>query len=283
MFCHVSHCRRKHFGETNNKVPAVPSTTFPVFGNLPPELRLMIWEEFVRTPRVIRIDQTGKHDKKHQEGQFAIKINGLVREQACPLLGVCRESRSVVMKSLLLFTIGSKDPVMALYRKDRHFAISRSDVVFFSGSRVGFNDIKAQGDTHKIANIMLGATVHIILGTMNTSESIWANWLAFGYSGLRLTQRLNNRECLEKIYGLVHQSNNSGAVGPFDMDELCGFIPSQPPQFKRGLADWLKHQFLEEREWNMMSQPALLPHLLMRESDLTPWVNSKQVVVTGKK
>ncbi|KAI8944555.1 hypothetical protein F4801DRAFT_205309 [Xylaria longipes] len=278
-------CRQnKTPGRGNYKVPGVPATTFTVFSNLPTELRLMIWEEFVRTPRIIRIDQTGKYDKKHREGQFTIEINGLVREQACPLLGTCRESRSVTVKSILLFTIGSTDPTISPYIEVRHFAITSCDIAFFSGSTTGFYNIDAQGETNKIANIMLGESVRAIYGNTDSSESIWANWLSFGYSALRLSQKLGNRQYLENIYGLVHRTNiDTGAVERFEMDELCGFVPSLPPEYRRGVADWLKHAFVEEREWDLMSQPALKPHLLMRDSELKPWVRSKQVLVTRKK
>ncbi|KAI0449442.1 hypothetical protein F5B21DRAFT_48680 [Xylaria acuta] len=286
MFCQTRYRRTKARGRADHKVPrvpGVPATTFTNFGTLPTELRLMIWEEFARTPRIIRIDQTGKYDKQHREGQFAIEIDGLVREQACPLLGVCRESRSVAMKSMLLFTIGSRDRIRALYMDDRHFAIRSCDIVFFSGSSMGFQDIEPQGETNKIANIMLGAVICEIHGGTDSSESIWANWLAFGYSALRLTQHLGNRQHLERIYGLVHENNNPGEVKPFEMDQLRGFVPSQPPEYRRGLADWLKRAFLDKYDWDLMSQPNLVPHLLMRVSEIAPRIKSEQVLATRKK
>ncbi|KAI1751611.1 hypothetical protein F4782DRAFT_180591 [Xylaria castorea] len=282
MFCQKKYCQPP---QTNHSTPVVPATTFTGFNKLPTELRLMIWEEFARTPRVIRIDLNGTWNKKHREGQFVIKINDRVREQACPLLGVCHESRSVAEKSMLLFTIGSRDIRKIFSTGDRHFAIRSRDIVFFSGSRMGFGDIFVQGDTDKIANIMLGGRRSDIYGDVGieSSERIWANWLAFGYSGLRLAQYLGNRRHLEGIYGLVHGNKHTGAVRCFDMDDLCEFGPRHPPDYSCGFADWLKREFLPKPEWDSISQSTFMPHLVMLDEELTPFIESNEALVTRKK
>ncbi|KAI1750733.1 hypothetical protein F4782DRAFT_508706, partial [Xylaria castorea] len=66
-------------------VPVAPGeTTFIGFGRLLTELRLMIWEEFVRTLRIIYIDMIG--DVFGVNRRLAIEFGGLVREQICPPL-----------------------------------------------------------------------------------------------------------------------------------------------------------------------------------------------------
>ncbi|KAI0445070.1 hypothetical protein F4803DRAFT_548481 [Xylaria telfairii] len=259
------------------------ATTFTGFGKLPTELRLMIWEEFARTPRIIRVDETGMYDGRHRKGQFAIRIDGDFREQVCPLLGVCRESRTIAIKDMLLFTLWSTDSLRDIFMRNRHFAIRQHDIVFFSGSRTCYYDLHGKGDCDKIANIMLGERVCEILGQKNTSESIWANWLAFGYTALGLTSSLRNQKCLEKIYGLVHEDNNTGAVKPFEMDDLVGIVPSEPPEFQIGVANWLRRRVVKKHEWKLMREPAMLPYLVIHHTELAPWLKSKQVVVREHK
>ncbi|KAI0858190.1 hypothetical protein F4860DRAFT_517091 [Xylaria cubensis] len=268
------HRRDSQINQASKNAPAgVPATTFTGFGNLPTELRLMIWEEFTRTPRVIRTDQTGKQDTKHREGQFAIKINGIFREQVCPLLGVCRESRSVAMKSkLLLFTIGNVANAGSI--GDRHFAIRSYDIVFFSCSEMRFEDLRMQGDTDKIVNIMMGEPVHPIAGSIDSFKSMWSSWVAFAFRGLCLVERLGNNEHLKKTYGLVHQRNYRGEVKHFDMDDLSEFVPNPPPDYSRYMAGWLEYRHIFSF---LKGQENLMPHLVMRKEELTPWIESKGV------
>ncbi|KAI1734659.1 hypothetical protein F4680DRAFT_453683 [Xylaria scruposa] len=256
---------------SNSARAGVPATTFTGFGKLPAELRLMIWEEFTRTPRIIRIDQSGKWDTKHREGQLAIKIDGTIREQVCPLLGVCRESRIVATKSMLLFTISNDAEVYYGDRKgDRHFAIRSCDIVFFSGYKMRYNNFCGRGDADKIANIMMGAPVR-------TSESMWSIWLEFAWECFCLVECLGNQEHLEKTYGLLHENKDNGAVNHFNMDDMSEFIPNYPPEYKRDMEDWLEHGNTFQEDLDTM------PHLLMLKEKLTPWIESKEVRVMRKK
>ncbi|KAI0543766.1 hypothetical protein F4679DRAFT_590157 [Xylaria curta] len=280
----MSYHKRYHRAQrASNSVRArVPATTFTGFGRFPAELRLMIWEEFTRTPRVIRIDQSGKWDTKHREGQFAIKINGIIREQACPLLGVCHESRHVAMKSMLLFTISNDAEVHdGDYVGDRHFAIRSCDIVFFSGPSTRYKSLCGRGDTDKIANIMMGAHARTIRDSTDTAESMWKIWLEFAVKGFCLVKRLGNKEHLKKTYGLLHEDINSGAVKHFGMDDLGEFVPNYPPEYKRCMTAWLEHTFQEDCDY--MGQEKMVPHLLMFQEKLTPRIKSKEVQVMRKK
>ncbi|TRX89458.1 hypothetical protein FHL15_009627 [Xylaria flabelliformis] len=269
-----SHRRYCQDNRASKSAPAgVPAITFIGFGNLPTELRLMIWEQFTRVPRVIRTDQVGKRDTKHRESQFAIKINGIVREQVCPLLGVCRESRIVAMKSkLLLFTIGNA--LKAGSAGDHHFAIRSCDIVFFSCSKMQFQDLSLRGDTDKIVNMMMGEPVHAIRGSIDSSESIWSNWIAFAFEGLRLVERLGNKEHLEKTYGLLHEKKYSDEVKNFDMNDLSEFVPNPPPGCSRYVMGWLEYRHVFSF---LMGQKKLMPRLVMRDKELMPWIKSKAV------
>ncbi|KAI1163365.1 hypothetical protein F5B18DRAFT_672133 [Nemania serpens] len=120
------------------------ATSLPKFPQLPAELRLMIWEEFMRYPRVVPLAWRAR--RRPRPG---IKIDGITRQAVPPLLLVNCESRSVAMKSLLVFSFQLPNP-------DRyvHMAMSSYDILLFDDV-LRTREAKAKGDSHKISNLMV--------------------------------------------------------------------------------------------------------------------------------
>ncbi|KAI0454165.1 hypothetical protein F5B21DRAFT_258955 [Xylaria acuta] len=209
---------------------AARETTFTGFRRLPTELRLMIWEEFVRTPRIIYIGSPS--DPFEVDGRFAIEINGIVREQACPLLRVSRESRHVAMKaSLLLFSI-QYPPLCRLSKTwaTRGFGIRNCDVVVFDSDGSPFYKMAAEGETDKIANIIINVNVCCL-----NSATPLGGCVAGGFN---LTQILGNEQCLKNMYCLIRDTRAWARRRHFELDDLRDFAPSQFPLYEQRLTAW---------------------------------------------
>ncbi|KAJ2987285.1 hypothetical protein NUW58_g4592 [Xylaria curta] len=250
--------------------------TFPQFNRLSPEVRLMIWEEFILTPRIIRIDLTTKYDKKHRKGQLSIKIDGVTREQVCPLLGVCYESRQAALKSLLLFT--SRYGSGLIYQHCcRHFAIRSWDIVFFSGSKFSFRDLHTEGDTETIGNIMLGASAPLLQGGYASRR---LKWSIFGGSAWNLVRGLNNIHNLKNIYCLVHNSYTS-ALPVFDLDRIGELDPDKFPDCKEKLVEWVT-DFHQQQKWDRDNPTPSAITTTLSELGLAPLVRERQFLVALK-
>ncbi|KAI3317846.1 hypothetical protein HD806DRAFT_540852 [Xylariaceae sp. AK1471] len=239
--------------------------TFHPFPRLPTELRWGILEKV--EPRIIRLDLSGKY--RDRDRGCTMTIDGLVREQVSPLLLVNREARYVAMKDgLICFTVNENDTP----RVPRHFAIARQDIVFVSGgNHHQLLDLQGYGDTDKIVNIMIGAEVRRLLGT---NGPIHSNNNAFLKMGEAIVHAFRNREALERLLCLAHNSRSS-TLRKFEMSDLEPFSPDQFPRYYDGLVTFL-HDFNQERA---PPQPnnALAMHFHNRSILL------KQVLLTRKK
>ncbi|KAI0407419.1 hypothetical protein F4802DRAFT_20915 [Xylaria palmicola] len=195
------------------------ATTFTVFNNFPSEIRAMIWEEYTHTPRVIRIFLKNTNNIK-PDRSFKIKIDGAVREQACALLAVCRESRYYAMKDTILFHLNSRSDMdssplvlgqpneTSSLRGFAGFAVRSWDILLFAGMH-GFRE---QGH----ARIQLpGPEAAAQFGDMPHYQSItsWVTWVHQPF--LFLDLYLENSHPKEAVYFRVHRFDCRGdSPGP---------------------------------------------------------------------
>ncbi|KAI8625529.1 hypothetical protein F5Y19DRAFT_489501 [Xylariaceae sp. FL1651] len=214
--------------QNNERIPHVGfgAKTFPKFNRLPPEIRLMIWEEAAHTPRIIRIDVSGKHKEQHRRRYM--RINGQIREQVSPLFIASRDSRAVAMREdLIYFSILRHERSSTI---NRHFVITSNDIVFIIGGRDRYLHLRTEGDAHKIANIMVGASAYSIQKSGNSGY--------FTRLGANIITAFGNHESLERFYCLVHNSSSS-KLRSFDLTDLGLFSPHQFKCYTNQLADWL--------------------------------------------
>ncbi|KAI1272213.1 hypothetical protein F5Y07DRAFT_403606 [Xylaria sp. FL0933] len=207
-------------------------TAFTIFGKLPPELRLEIWGYAVRVPRVIHVNPVSTWKPPERQG-LAIKVDGVMREQICPLLLVNRECRNVAKKGLLLFDISmytDKTYVVDKYGIPAHyFAIRKHDIVHFRNSRehcLG-EIIQFRGESENITNVMVDLTVD--------RNSGWWHWvIKFAFI---ITEKLGNRQCLENLYCLWWDSRRQ-RNDAFELDNIHHFSPEQFPKHKEEFLKW---------------------------------------------
>ncbi|KAI0858431.1 hypothetical protein F4860DRAFT_516816 [Xylaria cubensis] len=214
-------------------------TTFTGFSRLPTELRLMIWEEFIRIPRIIRICY---FEVVEIDRRFSIEIDGRPREQACPLLRVNRESRHVALgEPLLLFSLISI--TLAERWESRHFGIRSCDVLLFDIPPCCMIGLRAEGDTDKIANIILTITGDI---NFPGAEVCWDSMI---WEGVALIQELGNVQCLEKMYCLIRDvwtKPKKPQLPLLELNDLRDFDPSQFLPAGNLLTDYLELQELHQ-------------------------------------
>ncbi|KAI0204469.1 hypothetical protein F4808DRAFT_474981 [Astrocystis sublimbata] len=221
---------------------ATGATAFSHFASLPLELRLMIWEEFVRTPRVIYfiIDSAPSQPSPgyqpspgfQPDPRFTIRVNGTKYEQACPLLRVNRESRHTAMKNTLFFSIGIRDynHRTGRFSDIRHFVFRRCDAVYFDYrdlEAIGAQTAKMRyGDTDKITNIIIGARPEVVMAT---------NTMGFIVDLLHILQLLKNIQSLESIRFLILRHSQHPS---FELDDLLELSPKDCPKHRWYLERW---------------------------------------------
>ncbi|KAI1348382.1 hypothetical protein F5Y01DRAFT_317810 [Xylaria sp. FL0043] len=208
------------------------TTAFTIFGKLPTELRLEIWGYAVRVPRVIHVNPLSKWKPPERQG-LTIKVDGVMREQVCPLLLVNWECRNVAKKGLLLFDISMYTD--ETYVVDKHgipahyFAIRKHDIVHFRNSREHcLGEItRIRGESEKITNVMVDLTVD--------RNSGWWHWvIRFAFN---ITEQLGNRQYLENLYCLWWNSGRQ-RNDAFELDDLHKFSTEQFPEHKELLLKW---------------------------------------------
>lgn len=138
--------------QASNAAGGTKLTKFTVFNHLPPEIRIMIWKEYIRLPRIVHHDLGGR-----VRPGLKIKIDGFTRQQVPPALFVNRECRYVAMKSLLLFRLRNNETALSSSQPICNYAISSSDTLFFTGDLTSIEPDRweTEGDTSKIANIII--------------------------------------------------------------------------------------------------------------------------------
>ncbi|KAI1176102.1 hypothetical protein F4777DRAFT_547816 [Nemania sp. FL0916] len=203
---------------------ATHGTTFTLFSLLPPELRLIVWEQFARIPRIIKV--SGNRERDWESKGANITIDGALREQACPLLAVNRESRYIALKDLLFFQM-----------KHRAYAFRQWDVIFLCQQFDGFNDYDIQGDARKIANLMRGTRFcghdKLMLGYDEQVRQ-------FHHCTTKDITKLGNKYKLQNYYCLVGDSVEGVDIPPFQMDDIGELDTSRPIRYP-GLLNWINH------------------------------------------
>ncbi|KAK5625748.1 hypothetical protein RRF57_001464 [Xylaria bambusicola] len=241
----------KRTKKRRSQAPRVPTS----FNHLPTEIRLMIWEEYVRTPRIIRIDVLSESPTKAEQGytcQFRWDEYQGKSEQVCPLVGVNRESRYVALhalkESLIHFTmsvtIEKPKRFQAAVSIRRTFSIRSHDVVFFDNSgspilkRVWFN-----GSSSRVANIMVDLDVSDINYKSYDAIPRWRKMFAMARD---LTTYLGNGEHLQSIYCLMQDRTHpaSDKTLPYTIDYVQELTPERSNRFPRerrgDLLQWLQ-------------------------------------------
>ncbi|KAI1735622.1 hypothetical protein F4680DRAFT_434597 [Xylaria scruposa] len=231
-------------------------TTFTVFNRLPTELRLMIWEEFVRTPRIICIGEMGWVEVMVVDRRFSIEIDGRTREQTCPLLRVNRESRCVALREpLLLFSLQyplNTDPFTRRSTQNdrgtgvRHFGIRSCDVLFIHGDfNYALYEMTVEGDTDKIANVIFNIDAKPILRSFDLTFTDPPEWDWVISLGLRLLRTFRNEQYLKNMYCLMRNEDREDSkeerkLPPLELNDLRDLVPSQFRLFERQFAWWLR-------------------------------------------
>ncbi|KAI0517886.1 hypothetical protein F5B22DRAFT_645592 [Xylaria bambusicola] len=228
-----------------NQAPRVP----PSFNHLPTEIRVMIWEEYVRTPRIIRIDVLKETPTKAEQGyvvRFRADEYQGKSEQVCPLVGVNRESRYVALhamkESLIHFTVSCNIEKPKRFQPTssirRNFSIRSHDVVFFenSGSST-FRRMWLYGDTPRITNVMVDLDVSDINYMSNDAIPQWEDMFEMAQ---HLTKELKNKEHLQNIYCLMR--NDKTLL--YGIDSVQELTPERlylfPKEREGDLLQWLQ-------------------------------------------
>ncbi|KAI0441021.1 hypothetical protein F4803DRAFT_552533 [Xylaria telfairii] len=208
--------------------------TFHLFSCLHPELRLMVWEEFIRIPRIIYVNMNN-YDPAEVDSRFTIKVDGELREQACPLLRVSRESRYIAMKGLFCFSLQLRawSPDAWLEAFNRMFVIRSCDFLFFDGEPSEFWLISGRGQTDKIANIIIAEGIDCV-----TEPGIVSMHVS-NVCRLQYTLRIKR---LEKVYSVVYDPAivSRQQLQPFGLDDLREFDPRQFPTHQNQFRRWGK-------------------------------------------
>ncbi|KAI1108547.1 hypothetical protein F5Y14DRAFT_435830 [Nemania sp. NC0429] len=204
---------------------------FTLFNRLPPELRVMIWEEFIRFPRIIPIYPCLVKPRP----DLRLKIGIVTRELVPALLLVNRESRRVAMKSIVLFSYINDD--MPKYVHAHHFAISRHDIVLYPNSFKWVSRWRGrlEGDSSKIANIMISVIPEDLAPVDSwcmDSHRRHRTWCGIFSAADHIIGRLGNMKSLQRFYCLFLSSRDWSAPKgqdqePLRFDDLCELVPSQ--------------------------------------------------------
>ncbi|KAI0201166.1 hypothetical protein F4808DRAFT_425489 [Astrocystis sublimbata] len=259
----------KSLCEGANQVSEVvpnPNRTPVGFNHLATELRLMIWELVVSIPRIIRADTTAKSEVEEDGVCLTITIDGLVREQACPLLGVCRESRWCAMKGMILFSLDAREYDLCLEPKQDHFAIRQQDTVYWSDTAMGYENIVGTSEASKIRHVMFGSCAHTL---DYSSQALFykvlsQTWIDGIFLGYRLTRDLGSREGFKTVHLLVRAAQDKRSVGRAEMDDFIEFVPYKAEW------DYSSTVTLHELLLQYSDRQVPVPHLLMRKEDLAP-------------
>ncbi|KAI0970449.1 hypothetical protein F4678DRAFT_480640 [Xylaria arbuscula] len=222
------------------------------FKHLPAEIRLMIWKEFVRTPRIIHIDGHNQPTEAARGYTCRFPVAEEFQwdypeksEQICPLLGVNRESRYIaLMESFIEFGV---DYTLSQLRRfqvtniRRRFSIRAHDIVFFDGDEtLCFKNMWTRGDTKSIANIMIKLNVSDINYQNRDARPQWWDMLLAGYS---LVESLTNTESLQNVYCLV-RNDTASEPQAYHWDKVREFTLQRLDQFpeytREDLARWLE-------------------------------------------
>ncbi|KAI0514337.1 hypothetical protein F5B22DRAFT_235371 [Xylaria bambusicola] len=169
--------------------------TFKKFSSLPTEIRLKIWEQYVLTPRIIKV----VYDLEFRlcgHGN-TLKIDGVKRGQVCPLLLVNRESRYAALREPLLLFSFSQTGEYSL-----HFAIRPHDIMFFHHNVVPCPWMSMQGDTSKIANIMF----HWEFMPTGDPDDLEEHFMDILGKGVYLINQFRAWDSLQNLYFLVENS-----------------------------------------------------------------------------
>ncbi|GAW18315.1 hypothetical protein ANO14919_077900 [Xylariales sp. No.14919] len=214
------------------------------FNSLPVEIRLMIWEEFVRAPRIIHIDVLD--DDFGKKRGFVAKFKWPNKnyftdcEQVCPLLGVNHESRSVALKEPLIdFEIHYPVTWPKRFGQThlfRHFAIRRHDIVFFENSNASvWSKVSGVGRSVEISNVMID------LDIMSLDYQDWyarPHWGKLFMEASKIIQTLRNKEKLENFYCLMRRST-SKQHQRFEPDDFCDPAPGSFRGKRLDIERWL--------------------------------------------
>ncbi|KAI1273622.1 hypothetical protein F5Y07DRAFT_250798 [Xylaria sp. FL0933] len=208
------------------------------FNLLPPEIRLMVWEEFVRTPRIIHIDVLQAFPVVPRYS-WSIFSNCGKREQVCPLLGVNHESRRVALKEpLILFDIQYPvSPRKRLHEDStrRYFAIRSHDIVFFKNSESLPRHYMWTCAAENIANVMFDQDItQIIQGEPDASR----RWLSMFKDAQSMIRQIRNLDHLQNLYCLTWDPAADNP-GHFDLDNLQELTPESFPEHKEAFQSWL--------------------------------------------
>ncbi|KAI1351579.1 hypothetical protein F5Y01DRAFT_110084 [Xylaria sp. FL0043] len=208
------------------------------FNLLPLEIRLMVWEEFVRTPRIIHIDVLQAFPVVCGYSWSMFSRCGK-REQVCPLLGVNHESRRVALKEpLIQFDIQYPVSPRKRLHEDfarRYFAIRSHDIVFFKNSESLSRHYMWTYTAQNIVNVMFDQDItQIIHGEPDAPR----RWLPMFTDAQGLIRQLKNLDHLQNLYCLTW---DPAADEPehFDLDNLQELTPKSFPKHKKALQRWL--------------------------------------------
>ncbi|KAI0816500.1 hypothetical protein GGR55DRAFT_627191, partial [Xylaria sp. FL0064] len=208
------------------------------FNLLPPEIRLMIWEEFVRTPRIIHIDVLRAFPVVRGYSWSTFSNRGK-REQVCPLLGVNHESRRVALKEpLIQFDIQYPLSPRKRLHEDfarRYFAIRSHDIVFFKNSESMSRIYMWTTTAENIVNVMFDQDITQIIHEEPDAPPRWSSMFRDAQS---LIRQLKNLDHMQNLYCLTWDPAADNTEH-FDMDNLQEFTPESFPEHKEALQKWL--------------------------------------------
>ncbi|KAJ8126251.1 hypothetical protein O1611_g7386 [Lasiodiplodia mahajangana] len=236
------HTRRpaKRLTRRENEYKAKPP--FP-FNKLPPEIRTMIVEEVIRSPRIIHIDLLAEDPGLYPGYTVKIKNNRIYSQcsQVCPLLGVSRQVRQIAMKEPLIVFDLQMSPVRGKRFHPRSgsysFAIRRHDFLFFRGSESVRLDSASWGyRTLQIANVIIDLDVRSINYRNPGATPKWMDMIS---TVMTVTNILRNLECLENVYCLM-QNPRTDKKRHFELDDLRELTPGRFPKHARALTTWLE-------------------------------------------
>ncbi|KAK5630895.1 hypothetical protein RRF57_006610 [Xylaria bambusicola] len=191
--------------------------TFKKFSSLPTEIRLQIWEQYVLTPRIIKVVYN-LESRPYGRGH-TIKMDGVKREQVCPLLLVSRESRYVALREpLILFGLSQ------FGKYHLRFAIRPHDIMFFEHNVCSWLFQSIEGDTSKIANIMFR-------WELEPDVKYEDRFMEIIERGIYVSKELRAWDNLENLYFLV---DNPRVLlhRRWGWDDLHEVVPDKFPKYK---------------------------------------------------
>ncbi|KAI0549344.1 hypothetical protein F4679DRAFT_584692 [Xylaria curta] len=239
--------------------PAIEANA--TFNSLPTEIRLLIWEEFVRIPRIIHIDALN-HDKtdhgftcyfyppiRSEACNWRRPANSIGRrpaksEQVCPLLGVNKESRWVALKLPLIHLEFHLPVPLRRQFQEREichlFAIRSHDILFFENSEyLAMDAFHSLLRVNNVANIMIDLDVRLINYQAAYATPDWTELFVIALSlVVEILPEQESTKCLKNFYCLT-RSPTAEAKTRFELDDLRELDPKQFPEHERDLERWL--------------------------------------------